>query len=116
MLETKKAYDTAIAALDDSKAIEIISIDVTRITTLTDSFIISTGTSNRHRKAIADEVEEKVNAAGYETLSKEGYNGANWILLDFGYIVVNVFASEARKKFNLERLWSDGVLQEIRNK
>ena len=115
-MKIEKFNKIAIEALEEIKAIDISTIDVRKITTLTDFFIISTGTSNRHRKALADEVEHKMNTAGYETRSKEGYRIADWILLDFGFVVVNIFDKEVRKKFNLERLWSDGILSEIRNK
>ena len=115
-MESKNVYKVAVEALEELKALNIITIDVTKVTTITDYFITSTGTSDRHRKSLADVVEETMNKAGYETLSKEGYNKANWILLDFGYVVVNIFAQEARNKFNLERLWSDGILSEIRNR
>ncbi len=101
--------------LDDKKAAGIISIDVSRITTLTDYFIICTGTSDRHRKSLADDVQELMENEKVKMLSKEGYRTANWILLDYGYIVVNIFSGEAREKYDLERLWSDGALSDLRN-
>jgi len=115
-LKTEKTHKIVVEALEELKALNIISIDVRKVTTLTDYFIITTGTSNRHRKAIADEVEDKMNEGGFETISKEGYKTANWILLDFGFVVVNIFDKEIRSKFNLEKLWSDGILSDIRNK
>lgn len=101
--------------LDDKKATGIISIDVSRITTLTDYFIICTGTSDRHRKSLADDVQELMEDEKVKMLSKEGYRIANWILLDYGYVVVNIFSEDAREKYNLERLWSDGALSDLRN-
>jgi len=100
--------------LDDKKAGSIISIDVSKVTTLTDYFIICSGTSDRHRKSLADDVQELMENEKLEMLSKEGYRTANWILLDYGYVVVNIFSTEARDKYDLERLWSDGTLSELR--
>ena len=100
--------------LDDKKAGSIISIDVSKVTTLTDYFIICSGTSDRHRKSLADDVQELMENEKLEMLSKEGYRTANWILLDYGYVVVNIFSTDAREKYDLERLWSDGSLSELR--
>ncbi len=100
--------------LDDKKAGSIISIDVSKVTTLTDYFIICSGTSDRHRKSLADDVQELMENEKLEMLSKEGYRTANWILLDYGYVVVNIFSTDARDKYDLERLWSDGSLSELR--
>jgi ribosome-associated protein len=107
---TKKAVDL----LDDKKALDIISLDVRKVTTLTDFFIICSGTSDRHRKALADNLQDMAEKNGMETLSKEGYGKADWILLDYGHAVVNIFSGAAREKFNLERLWSDGRLADMR--
>jgi len=101
--------------LDDKKAVGIISIDVSKVTTLTDYFIICSGTSDRHRKSLADDVQEFMENEDVKMLSKEGYRTADWILLDYGWVVVNVFSSDAREKYNLERLWSDGSLSDLRN-
>ncbi len=100
--------------LDDKKAGGIISIDVSKVTTLTDYFIICSGTSNRHRKSLADDIQELMENEKLEMLSKEGYRTANWILLDYGYVVVNIFSADSREKYDLERLWSDGTLSELR--
>ena len=100
--------------LDDKKAGSIISIDVSKVTTLTDYFIICSGTSDRHRKSLADDVQELMENEKLEMISKEGYRTANWILLDYGYVVVNIFSTDARDKYDLERLWSDGSLSELR--
>ncbi|MBN2852172.1 MAG: ribosome silencing factor [Clostridia bacterium] len=115
-METEKIYEIVMDALEEKKALDITAIDVKKITSLTDYFVIATGTSDRHRKSLADEVEDKVEKAGYQIVSKEGYEKANWILLDYGDIVISIFDKETRSKFNLERLWSDGILSEIRNK
>ena len=114
-MESLELSKGVLELLDDKKALGIISIDVSRVTTLTDYFIICTGTSDRHRKSLADDVQDAMEEKGIEMVSKEGYRTADWILLDYGYVVVNIFSSQAREKYNLERLWSDGSLSELRN-
>lgn len=105
----------AMNLLDDKKATGIISIDVSKVTTLTDYFVICSGTSDRHRKSLADDVQELMDKEKLKMISKEGYGKANWILLDYGYLVVNIFSADSREKYNLERLWSDGRLSDLRN-
>lgn len=110
MLDSKSMVEKISGFLEDKKAKEISVIDIHEISIISDYFIVCNGTSTTHIKAIADEVEQKMKELGYEYLHKEGYNSARWILLDYGEVVVHVFHEEDRKFYNLERLWSDGVL------
>lgn len=96
--------------LADKKAKDIKTIDIREVTVIADYFVICSGTSTTHIKTLADEVEEKMKEMNVELLRKEGYNSARWILLDFNSVVVHVFHEEDREFYNLERLWSDGVL------
>jgi len=113
--DTEKIKNEIVKVLEDKKAKDLISIDVKDVTTLTDYFIICTGTSDRHRKSLADDVTEKAEELGLEVSAPiEVYDKAKWILLDCKDIVVNIFDRETREKYNLEKLWSDGVLEEIR--
>jgi len=113
--DTERIKNEIAKVLEDKKAKDLISIDVKDVTTLTDYFIICTGTSDRHRKSLADDVTEKAEELGLEVSAPiEGYDKAKWILLDCKDIVVNIFDRETREKYNLEKLWSDGVLEEIR--
>lgn len=98
------AYDI----LDDKKAKDIEIIDISDVSILADYFIICSGTSNTHIRALADELEFKMEEAGYNLLHKEGYDSARWILLDFGDVVVHIFHEEDRSFYSLERLWADG--------
>lgn len=98
------AYDI----LDDKKAKDIEIIDISDVSILADYFIICSGTSNTHIRALADELEFKMEEAGYNLLHKEGYDSARWILLDFGDVVVHIFHEEDRGFYSLERLWADG--------
>ncbi|MFO7637046.1 MAG: ribosome silencing factor [Clostridia bacterium] len=113
-MESIKVCEKVMDLLDDKKASDIISIDVRKVTTLTDYFIVCTGASDRLRKALADEIKDKMVEAGIEVLSTEGYRYADWILLDLGFVVVHIFEKETRGRYSLERLWSDGVLTELR--
>ena len=69
--------------------------------------------SERQVKAIADEIEEKVAAAGVQVRDIEGKNAANWVLLDFGDVVVHVFRTETRQFYNLEKLWAEAPLVDV---
>ncbi|WP_010248338.1 ribosome silencing factor [Acetivibrio cellulolyticus] len=97
--------------LTDKKAKDVRSIDISEVTVIADYFVICSGTSTTHIKALADEVEQKMKEQNVEILRKEGYNSARWILLDFNFVVVHIFHEEDRAFYNLERLWSDGVMR-----
>lgn len=98
---------TIVKTLDEKKAQNIEVLKLSDVTTLADYFIICTGTSSTHVKTLADEVDEKIDAAGELTYHKEGYQSASWVLLDYGDVVVHVFYGETRDFYNLEHLWSD---------
>ncbi len=98
----------AVDALEDRKGEDIKVIDISEISTLADYFIIAGGTNINQVQALADSVQEKLGRAGYHTKNVEGYESGNWILLDFGDIIVHVFDSENRLFYDLERIWSDG--------
>ena len=100
-----------VEILEGKKAKDVKSLDITEVTIITDYFVICSGTSSTHIKALADEVEEKMKEMNVELLRKEGYISARWILLDFNDVVVHIFHEEEREFYNLERLWSDSVLR-----
>ncbi|NMA33355.1 MAG: ribosome silencing factor [Clostridiaceae bacterium] len=105
---TRTIADTAYGILEDKKARDIEIIDISEVSILADYFIICSGTSTTHIKTLADELEAKMDEAGYNLIHKEGYQSARWILLDFGQLVVHIFNEEDRSFYNLERLWADG--------
>jgi ribosome-associated protein len=109
---SKKMALMAIDALEDRKGEDIKVIDISSISTLGDYFIIAAGTNRNQVQALADNVQEKLGREGYFTKNVEGYDGANWILLDFGDIIVHVFDSENRLFYDLERIWRDGKVIE----
>lgn len=80
---------------------------MSRVIVLTDVFVIAAGTSRRHVKTLADEVEFRLKGIGRRPLRREGVEDATWLLLDFGDVVVHIFDQETRRYYDLERLWSD---------
>lgn len=98
------AADFALA----KKATDVTILDLHEITSMTDYFVIATGSSDRQVKAIADSVlEEMKSQFGEDPWKTEGWQGMQWIILDYIDIVVHVFGSEPREFYNLERLWAD---------
>ena len=106
--KAKEMARLAYQALDEKKAADISIIDIGEISELAEYFIIASGTNRNQVQALADNVEEQLGKAGYEVRQTEGYRSANWVLMDYGDIIVHVFDSENRLFYDLERIWSDG--------
>ena len=108
----KKAADptwlTAVRAAEEKKAIDIKVLDLTGVSSFTDFFVICTGSSSKQNQAISDEVAFRMKKAGELPLSVEGYSTAEWILTDYGDLVVHSLTPKARAYYDLERLWRDG--------
>lgn len=111
VLELNQIVDKVVEALDGKKGIDINLVDMKGCSILTDYCIVCTGTSTTHIKALADVVEKTTKELGYELRSKEGYTTAQWILLDFGDFVVNIFNESQREYYNIEALWDDSYLK-----
>lgn len=110
--DSKKMAALAVEALEEKKGEDITVIDITEISILADYFIIASGMNKNQVQALVDNVEESLGRAGYECRQVEGYQSANWILLDYGDIIVHIFDSENRLFYDLERIWRDGKLVE----
>jgi ribosome-associated protein len=108
-LDSKLKTKKIVEFLENKKAKDIVVINIERMSTLADYFVICSGTSTMHIKTLADELEDKMNEIGCQHLHKEGYNSARWILLDYGDVVAHIFHEEDRKFYDLERLWFDGI-------
>lgn len=106
--KVKEMAKTAIFALEEKKAEDIRVIDISEVSVIADYFIIANGTNKSQIQALSDEVEEKLGRAGYFMKQKEGYQNANWVLLDFGDIIIHIFDKENRLFYDLERIWRDG--------
>ena len=98
----------AIEALEDKKGEDIRVIDISEVSVLADYFIIAGGNSPNQIQALSDNVEEKLGRAGTPVRQIEGYQTANWVLLDFGDVIVHIFDRENRLLYDLERIWRDG--------
>lgn len=103
---TQQLVDTALAALEDLKAKDVVSLDVRPMTSLADVMVIASGTSSRHVKSLADNVVEKVKEAGFRPLGMEGERDAEWILIDLAGVIVHVMLPATRAFYDLERLWT----------
>jgi len=103
----------AAQAADEKKAQEIIVLRLSAITEFTDYFVICTGNSTRQTQAIADAVVEELKKFKMRPLHTEGYNNAEWILIDYGAFVVHIFTEESRSFYDLERLWRDAEKVEV---
>ena len=105
-MNSEALTDLVIDALDDVKAKDIVRIDVRDVTTVTDFMVVASGTSNRHVKALVDNVAEKAKAAGHRPIGIEGEEGGEWVLLDLQDTLVHVMLPKVREFYNLEKLWS----------
>jgi ribosome-associated protein len=94
-------------AMNDKKGEEVRVLDLHGVCGFADYFVLATGGSDRHVRALADAALEAAARGGAKTLGVEGKSVARWVLVDLGEIVVHVFSDEARDYFGLERLWGD---------
>ncbi len=104
-LKSKKIAQLVVEALEDLKGESICSIDVQKLTEITDYMVIVTGRSSTHIKALSDSVEKKVKKAGLDILGMEGRLQSEWILVDVGGVVVHIMLGSVRALYNLEELW-----------
>ena len=96
----------AVDALDDVKGVNTVTLDVRGLSNVMDYLVISSGTSNRHVKALAESVVTRAKAAGNPPLGVEGEDAAEWVLVDLGDVVVHVMQPATRDFYDLERLWA----------
>ena len=95
------------------KALDIKIIDVRKITTLTDFFVICTSESEPQTRAITDHIHEQMKKDGMKAWHIEGYENLEWVLLDYVNIVVHVFSRDSRDYYDLDRLWADGKITQV---
>lgn len=103
--EVQACLNIAYQALVDLKAKDILQLDVSHLSNVTDAIIIASGTSTRHVKALADNVADEARKAGIRPLGMEGERDAEWILVDLNNVIVHVMLPTARKFYDLESLW-----------
>lgn len=107
-MDSKQIAKIAFDALEDKKGVNIKIIDISNISILADYFIIAGGTNENQVKALADNVEEELANVDVTPKQIEGYNNANWILMDYQDVIIHIFNEQDRLFFDLERIWSDG--------
>jgi ribosome-associated protein len=103
----------AVRAAESKKATDIRVLDLTGITAFADYFVICTGANARNVQAIADEVGLRLKQSGVSPQSVEGYNQAEWVLVDYGDFLVHIFSPKSRTYYDLERLWRNAKNIEI---
>lgn len=104
-LAAKSVIDIVLASLDDSKAEEMVSINIEGKSALADYMVIASGRSNRHVGAIADHLMSALKDAGYGKVRVEGMPSADWVLVDADDVIVHIFRPEVRSFYNLEKMW-----------
>ena len=114
-MESREMAKLAVQALEDKKGEEIRIIDISDVSVQADYFIIANGSNMSQVQALCDNVSEVLGRAGVHTRQVEGYESANWILLDFGDVIVHVFDKENRLFYDLERIWRDGKVIDSNN-
>jgi len=102
-----------VEAALDRKAEDVVALDVREVASFADSFVLATGTSDRHVRSIVDAVEQCVRGWGERPLGIEGYEDGRWVLVDLEDVIVHVFQREVREHYDLERLWSDAARLDV---
>ena len=100
-------------AAQDRKAEQMVALDVREVSSFADTFILATGTSDRHLRSIADSIHAALTKRGERPLGVEGYDEGRWILIDCSDVIVHLFQQEIRNHYDLERLWSDAAVLEL---
>ncbi len=109
-----EAAQVAAAAVLNKKGLDVAMLDMSELMPVTDMFLVATGTSSRHVKTLAGEIELQLkDRLDYRPVRREGLDAARWVLLDYGDIVIHIFDEETRAYYNLERLWADAPIIEV---
>ena len=107
MMPAKEMAIEIVKAMDSKKGLDIRLLHTADITVLAEYFVICTASSPTHVKTLTEEIDHVLSELGEPPLRREGYRSGSWVLLDFGCVIVHVFMDEARKFYDLERLWHD---------
>ena len=100
----------AANAADEKKGENILLLDVSKLTVISDYFLVVTAKSTPQIEAISKHIEEALSKLNYKRVSKEGFVGSNWIVLDFGNLVVHIMSEKERNYYKLEKFWSNGIV------
>lgn len=113
MKDPKQLLQAIVKAADEKHADDIVALDLAEVSLLADYFVILSGATDRQLQAIVDNVEDAAAVAGYPDVRIEGKKGSQWLLMDFGDVVVHAFLPEAREFYNLEKLWAQAPLVDV---
>jgi ribosome-associated protein len=113
-MDKKELMENIVKVLDENKGIDIEALEITELTTVADYFVIVTGTSSTHVRALTEDVENGLSKLGVEPERIEG-KATGWILMDYGSVIVHIFTADMREHFNLEHLWADAKNADISN-
>jgi ribosome-associated protein len=100
-----KMIDVVLQSLEDAKAEQTVAIDIAGKSSLADHMVVTTGRSNRHVSAVADQVVKALRANGFTKPRIEGLPHADWVLVDGGDVIVHIFRPEVREFYNIEKMW-----------
>ena len=103
----------AIRAAIDKKGLDVRALNISRLSDVADFFVIISGTSERHVKGLADHIKEELTKLGEAPLAKSGYDRGEWILLDYGDVVVHLFYEPTRQHYRFDELWQRGTAVEL---
>lgn len=96
-----------VKILDSKKGKDITVLDISELTTMTDYFVVVTGSSDTQVKALCDNIEDELEKEGIFATNKEGYRTGQWILMAYDELILHIFLDETRKFYDLERVWQD---------
>ena len=108
MSQARDMASIAVKAIDDKLGKDIKVIDIANVSVVADYFIIASGANKNQVQAIVENVDDELAKAGHHPKQVEGYQTANWILLDYGDIIIHIFDEESRLFYDIERIWRDG--------
>ena len=106
-LEPNEIARKAVEIAADRKAEDIVMLDISKVSTIADYFVICNGTGDRQVRAIAKEIDEKLGELGINPINVEGMTDARWVLMDYGAVLVHIFDPATREFYRLEQLWSE---------
>lgn len=113
-MDKKELMENIVKVLDENKGMDIEALEITDLSSVADYFVIVTGTSSTHVRALTEDVEDGLSQLGVEPDHIEG-KATGWILMDYGTVIVHIFTADMREHFNLEHLWADAKNTDLSN-
>ena len=112
-MTAQETVQQIIEAAQEKKGLQIVKMDISKISTFADYFVIITGASGVQIKAITDHIDEQLRAKNVYPVSKEGYQNLKWVLMDYSDVIVHIFDHESREFYAVEQLWADAEMEFI---